>query len=195
MPAPVPAEPPPKVDSFADDMRDARELTEAFWTKQFAKFGWTYQPINDFIAYSGDSGPSCSGHRAAPKNAFYCRQGHFIAYDHEWMEGLWKEMGDGSVYVIIPHELGHAVQAQLRADFRHNIQAELQADCYGGATLASLINSGALNVEEGDGRELLLSLEAAGDPTDDWLNPSAHGTAKQRQRSFAVGYNEGVESC
>ena len=29
-----------------------------------------------------------------------------------------------------------------------------------------------------------MNLDAAGDPTDDWLRPNAHGTAQQRQQSF-----------
>jgi predicted metalloprotease len=30
---------------------------------------------------------------------------------------------------------------------------------------------------------------------DDWFRPDAHGTAAQRQRSFATGYNNGVGAC
>ena len=130
-----------------------------------------------------------------PNNAFYCPAGHFIAYDRAWMEGLWSEMGDGSVYLIIPHEFGHAVQSQLQTGFRLNVQIELQADCYAGGTLKALIDSGALTAEPGDEDELLLNLAAAGDPTDDWLNPAAHGTAEQRQQSFATGYTRGVSAC
>lgn len=182
-------------DSFESDVRAARSLTESFWQQRFAAAGRTYQPITRFIPYSGRSGPSCAGEPAVPQNAFYCPDGHFIAYDRDWLEGLWNNMGDGSVYLIIPHEFGHAVQAQLQSSFRLNIQAELQADCYAGGTLSGLVSSGALRAEPGDEDELLLNLEAAGDPTDDWLDPAAHGTAAQRQRSFATGYNGGVDAC
>ncbi|MGN9786664.1 neutral zinc metallopeptidase [Nonomuraea sp. ZG12] len=182
-------------DSFEDDVQGARTLTEEFWKQQFAALGRTYQPISRFVPYSGDSGPSCGGEPAVPNNAFYCPVGHFIAYDRTWMEGLWSEMGDGSVYLIIPHEFGHAVQSQLQTSFRFNVQIELQADCYAGGTLKALIDSGALTAEPGDEDELLLNLAAAGDPTDDWLNPAAHGTADQRQRSFAMGYTRGVTAC
>ncbi|GAA2311855.1 hypothetical protein GCM10010149_73270 [Nonomuraea roseoviolacea subsp. roseoviolacea] len=182
-------------DSFEGDVRAARSLTESFWEQQFAASGRTYQPISRFVAYSGSNGPSCGGEPAVPQNAFYCPDGHFIAYDRDWMESLWNEMGDGSVYLIIPHEFGHAVQAQLQTGFRLNVQAELQADCYAGGTLSALVRSGALRAEPGDEDELLLNLEAAGDPTDDWLDPAAHGTAEQRQQSFATGYNEGVTAC
>ncbi|GGP10408.1 hypothetical protein GCM10012278_49920 [Nonomuraea glycinis] len=182
-------------DSFEDDVRGARALTEEFWKQQFAALGRTYQPVSRFVPYSGESGPSCGGEPAVPNNAFYCPAGHFIAYDRAWMEGLWSEMGDGSVYLIIPHEFGHAVQSQLQTGFRLNVQIELQADCYAGGTLKALIDSGALTAEPGDEDELLLNLAAAGDPTDDWLNPAAHGTAEQRQQSFATGYTRGVSAC
>jgi predicted metalloprotease len=183
------------VDSFEEDVRTARTLTEEFWKQQFAQSGETYRPIADFVPYSGTSGPSCGGQPSVPNNAFYCPAGHFIAYDQDWMEGLWNEMGDGSVYLIIPHEFGHSVQAQLRTGFELNVQMELQADCYAGGTLSALVGSGALRAEPGDEDELLLSLAAAGDPTDDWLNPAAHGTAEQRQASFARGYRGGVGAC
>ncbi|MEU1386414.1 MULTISPECIES: neutral zinc metallopeptidase [unclassified Nonomuraea] len=182
-------------DTFEDDIRAARTLTESFWTEFFDQQGMTYRPIADFIPYSGSSGPSCGGEPSVPNNAFYCPEGHFIAYDQAWMESLWNDMGDGSVYVIIPHEFGHAVQAQLRTGFELNVQAELQADCYAGGTLSALVGSGSLRAQSGDEDELMTSLEAAGDPTDDWLNPAAHGTAEQRQTSFADGYQDGVGAC
>ncbi|QYC38605.1 Putative neutral zinc metallopeptidase [Nonomuraea coxensis DSM 45129] len=182
-------------DTFEDDVVSARTLTEEFWKQQFARLGRTYRPITEFIPYSGADGPGCGGRPAVPNNAFYCPAGHFIAFDRDWMEALWSDMGDGSVYVIIPHEFGHAVQAQLRSAFQLNVQAELQADCYAGGTLSALVGSGALRTEPGDEDELLLSLEAAGDPTDDWLDPAAHGTAEQRQASFAEGYRSGVGAC
>ncbi|MER6577999.1 neutral zinc metallopeptidase [Nonomuraea sp. NPDC001023] len=182
-------------DTFEDDIRAARTLTESFWTEFFDQQGMRYRPIADFIPYSGSSGPSCGGEPSVPNNAFYCPEGHFIAYDQAWMESLWNDMGDGSVYVIIPHEFGHAVQAQLRTGFELNVQAELQADCYAGGTLAALVGSGSLRAQPGDEDELMTSLEAAGDPTDDWLNPAAHGTAEQRQASFAGGYENGVRAC
>ncbi|MEV4391934.1 neutral zinc metallopeptidase [Nonomuraea sp. NPDC049607] len=182
-------------DTFEDDLRTARTLTESFWAEFFDQQGMTYRPIAAFIPYSGSSGPSCGGEPSVPNNAFYCPEGHYIAFDRSWMESLWNDMGDGSVYVIIPHEFGHAVQAQLRTGFELNVQAELQADCYAGGTLSALVRSGSLQAQPGDEDELLTSLEAAGDPTDDWLNPAAHGTAEQRQSAFADGYEGGVGGC
>lgn len=182
-------------DTFEDDVNSARVLSEEFWKQQFAALGRTYRPVTEFVAYEGEGGPRCGGQPSVPNNAFYCPAGHFIAYDARWMRGLWEEMGDGSVYLIIPHEFGHAVQAQLETSFQLNVQQELQADCYAGGTLVALVKSGALRAEPGDEEELLLNLAAAGDPDEDWFNPQAHGTAEQRQASFAVGYRDGVGGC
>lgn len=182
-------------DDFPGDVVLARCLTEWFWSRQFQASGGTYRPITRFVAYQGGDGPACGGRPAVPENAFYCPYGHFVAYDVAWLKALYDEMGDGAVYVVIPHELGHAVQAQLVDDFRFNIERELQADCYAGAALGGLIRVGVLGTEQGDEEELLANLQAAGDPTDIWLSPDAHGTPRQRQQFFARGYNDGVDAC
>ncbi|MEU7896750.1 neutral zinc metallopeptidase [Nonomuraea sp. NPDC049152] len=184
-----------KGDTFEEDVELAQVYTEKFWAAQFQALGRTYEPVTKFIPYRGENGPSCGGERAVPNNAFYCSEGHFIAYDKDWMEALWKELGDGSTYLIIPHEIGHAVQAQLGTEFQLNVQRELQADCYAGGALAGLVKADVLSAEPGDETELMLNLEAAGDPTDNWFRRDAHGTAEQRQQSFATGFTNGVGAC
>lgn len=189
------ATPSARGQTFESDVELARELTEAYWKQTFSAAGLTYRPVTEFVAYRGEDGPDCGGQPSVPNNAFYCPVGHFIAYDEQWMNGLYERMGDGSVYVIIPHEFGHAVQAQLNTAFRLNIEQELQADCYAGGTLGALVKGGSLQTEPGDEDELLINLAAAGDPTDDWLRSDAHGTAGQRQQLFAKGYDQGTTAC
>jgi predicted metalloprotease len=197
-----PAEPTPPASSgerigqtFEEDVEIALRLSEDFWKAQFEASGSVYQPLERVVPYAGQGGPTCGDQPAVPNNAFYCPAGHFVAYDEVWMKGLYDAMGDGSVYLIIPHEIGHAVQAQLMSDYALNQQRELQADCYAGGTVGSLIKQGQIEAEEGDEEELLANLAAAGDPTDAWWEPDAHGTAGQRQEAFASGYNNGVAAC
>ncbi|MFF5210812.1 neutral zinc metallopeptidase [Streptosporangium sp. NPDC000396] len=190
-----PATPTSLGQTFESDIQLAKKLTEDYWTQTFSASGLTYRPITDFVPYQGQNGPDCGGQPSVPNNAFYCPAGHFIAYDESWMRGLYDQMGDGSVYVIIPHEFGHAVQAQLNSGFNLNVERELQADCYAGGTLGALVKGGTLQAEPGDEDELLINLAAAGDPTDDWLRPDAHGTAAQRQEVFVKGYNGGTAAC
>ncbi|WP_036329372.1 neutral zinc metallopeptidase [Microbispora sp. ATCC PTA-5024] len=182
-------------DTFAGDVKLARCLTEWFWEQRFQQAGETYRPITRFVAYHGEDGPDCGDQKSVPDNAFYCPYGHFVAFDATWLQQMYDRMGDGSVYVVIPHELGHAVQAQLGTRFRYNAERELQADCYAGATLSGLIRAGMIQEESGDESELLTNLEAAGDPTDAWWAPDAHGTPEERQTSFAQGFNEGPSAC
>jgi predicted metalloprotease len=189
------ATPSARGQTFESDVELARETTEAYWKQTFAASGLTYRPVEAFIAYQGENGPACGGRPSVPNNAFYCPAGHFIAYDESWMRKLNEQMGDGSIYVIIPHEFGHAVQAQLNTTSQLNVELELQADCYAGGTLGTLVKNGTLDAEDGDEDELLINLAAAGDPTDDWLRPDAHGTAEQRQSVFVKGYNEGTAVC
>ncbi|WP_326820010.1 neutral zinc metallopeptidase [Streptosporangium sp. NBC_01639] len=191
----TPTPPAPLGQTFESDLQLAKELSESYWRQVFSADGLAYRPITAFTPYRGSGGPDCGGEPSIPNNAFYCPAGHFIAYDADWMRRLYDEMGDGAVYVIIPHELGHAVQAQLNSGFRLNVEQELQADCYAGGTLSALVKGGSLQTEPGDEDELLLNLAAAGDPTDDWLRPDAHGTAEQRQTVFAQGYNQGTRAC
>ncbi|GAA5071406.1 hypothetical protein HNP84_009076 [Thermocatellispora tengchongensis] len=181
--------------TFEEDVELIKRLTEEFWVGTFEASGRTYRPLQGFVPYSGENGPECGGQPSVPNNAFYCPVGHFVAYDEQWMRELYDRMGDGSVYLIIPHEIGHAVQAQLMSDFELNQQRELQADCYAGGALGALVRGGSLTAEPGDEDELLLNLAAAGDPEDAWWRPDAHGTAEQRQTAFAEGYNNGVDSC
>ncbi|MFC4531376.1 neutral zinc metallopeptidase [Sphaerisporangium dianthi] len=181
--------------TFEEDVELARTLTERYWQQTFETAGRTYRPLTRFEAYSGQNGPDCGGQPSVPENAFYCPVGHFVAYDEQWMGSLYDKLGDGAVYVIIPHEIGHAVQAQLMSDFSLNIQRELQADCYAGGALKGLIDGGQLEAESGDDEELLANLAAAGDPTDIWWREDAHGTPVQRQQFFAKGFNDGVNAC
>ncbi|MFC6080699.1 neutral zinc metallopeptidase [Sphaerisporangium aureirubrum] len=185
----------PAGQTFEEDVQLARTLTEKFWQQRFEAAGQSYRPLTRFEAYSGDGGPDCGGQASVPNNAFYCPVGHFVAYDEDWMRSLYDQLGDGSVYVIVPHEIGHAVQAQLMRDFSFSVERELQADCYAGGALGGLVQSKQLQAEDGDEDELMTNLAAAGDPTDAWWREDAHGTAAQRQQSFAGGYNDGIDSC
>lgn len=181
--------------TFEEDVQLARTFTERYWQRRFEASGRIYRPLQGFMAYSGENGPACGGQPAVPGNAFYCPVGHFVAYDEAWMRSLYDKMGDGAVYVIIPHELGHAIQAQLMRDFSLSIQRELQADCYAGGALRGMIDAKMLEAESGDEAELLTNLAAAGDPSEAWWREDAHGTPVQRQQAFATGYNSGVDAC
>jgi len=57
------------------------------------------------------------------------------------------------------------------------------------------VQAGRLTKEEGDDEELFANLAAAGDPTDEWWRPDAHGTGPERQAAFRAGQDQGVAAC
>ncbi|RJL31982.1 neutral zinc metallopeptidase [Bailinhaonella thermotolerans] len=182
-------------ETFETEVANVRAWTERFWEREFAATDRRYRPIRDFIAYPGKGGPPCGGEPAVPDNAFYCPVEHFIAYDENWLRGMYDQIGDSAVYVVIPHEIGHAVQAQLITDYRHTKELELQADCYAGAALAGIVRYGFVNPEPGDEQEIIKNFAAAGDPEETWWRPDLHGTFEQRQSAFAEGYQRGPAGC
>jgi hypothetical protein len=95
------------------------------------------------------------------------------------------QAGDGSVYVILFHECGHAVQDQIGGPSL-GIAHELQADCYAGAALSEIVRNGRLQLEDGDAGEVINILFQGGDPAGTpWLDPDAHG----------LGDRNGPEAC
>ncbi|WP_433499702.1 neutral zinc metallopeptidase [Sphaerimonospora sp. CA-214678] len=182
-------------DTFTSDIRLARCLTEQFWTRQFNAWGLRYQRIRSFKAYVGTRGPRCYGEASSPDNAFYCPESHIIAYDQNYMRRMYKKIGDGVMYMVIPHEFAHSVQAQLGLRYQYTVQQELQADCMAGATLAAVVRAGQVQLEPGDLQEIIANFEEIGDPDDAWWEPGKHGRPDVRASHYAKGYQRGMNAC
>jgi predicted metalloprotease len=182
-------------ENFDEEVRAVAELVERFWADVFAAEGLAYEPVGAFGSYRAGDGTTCGGQLLVPDNALYCPPEDFIAFDERWLREFYEKTGDGVVYVIIPHEWGHAVQARLGSGFALGIEQELQADCYAGAFVAHALASGAVEEEAGDADEMFGNLAAVADPTDEWWRPDAHGTTAQRQGAFAEGVRGGVGAC
>jgi hypothetical protein len=137
----------------------------------------------------------CGGVPAELNNAFYCPIGHFITWDEPGLLlPYYLNVGDFGAAFILAHEYGHAIQAQLGIEADFAIDFELQADCFAGAWALSADEAGIL--EEGDIDEGIATLYMIADPEGlPWTDPQAHGTAEERIDAFALGFNEGVESC
>jgi predicted metalloprotease len=77
---------------------------------------------------------------------------------------------------------------------QYTIEHELQADCLAGmfgqdAWARGLIRSRDLN-------EAIDITGIAGDAAGtSWDDPSAHGSAEQREESFWIGYDDGFRGC
>ncbi|MEI8412244.1 MULTISPECIES: neutral zinc metallopeptidase [unclassified Kribbella] len=177
------------------DENTAVTAVDTFWRRHFTEqFGQPYQSPRVAGAYIGTNGPPCGGEPASvPFNAVYCRPGDFVAWDDNLMAAGYSQIGDAWVYLIIAHELGHAIQARLRSD-RVSVAAELQADCLAGAALQGAADDGLIAAEPGDSEEIARTLAAVADDYP-WTDESDHGNAEQRTSAFNTGVEGGVAAC
>ena len=180
-------------DSRADDERTAVRVVNAYWRSWFAQQGARYRPPIVKGGYTGRGGPRCGGEPSVPGNAYYCPSANFLAWDENLMRAGYTQIGDAWVYLVIAHEWGHAIQAQLPR--RLVSQAvELQADCLAGAALAGAARDRLVRIEPGDGDEIAQALEAVADDYP-WTNSTSHGDAQERTSAFQTGVNRGVDTC
>jgi uncharacterized protein len=177
----------------AGDEQTAVRIVDEFWRGWFADQGLKYVAPKVRGGYAGRNGPSCAGEPSVPGNAYYCRSGNFLAWDENLMRAGYTQIGDAWVYLVIAHEWGHAIQAQLPN--RLVSQAvELQADCLAGAALQGAADEGLVRIEPGDDREIAQTLRAVADDYP-WTDESSHGDAEQRISAFRSGVSGGVDSC
>jgi uncharacterized protein len=181
-------------DDLDTDERGAVDATNRWWQAAFPDdFRQSYIPPQVLGGYAGTNGPSCGGQPSVAFNAFYCPSQDFLAWDENLMAAGYQRIGDAWVYLIIAHEWGHAIQARLRAD-QVSVAAELQADCFAGATLYGAADRGLLQFERGDIQELQETLAAVADDYP-WTKESDHGDAQQRIGAFNQGARDGVRAC
>jgi predicted metalloprotease len=180
-------------DTRAGDEQVAVRIVNQFWQGWFADQGLKYVPPRVEGGYVGTRGPRCAGEPSVPGNAYYCPSGNFLAWDENLMRAGYTQIGDAWVYLVIAHEWGHAIQAQLPS--RMVSQAvELQADCLAGAALQGAADEGLVRIERGDDEEIARTLQAVADDYP-WTDESSHGDAQQRIAAFRTGVSGGVDSC
>jgi hypothetical protein len=183
-------------EEFADDVGDATTIAEQYWAGVFKQSGITFEPVSRVIPYEREGEVDCGGQPLGLKNAAYCSAGDFIAYDVNWAYQAFRQIGDAFIFYLLGHEYAHAVQLRLGVRAQFTIQQELQADCMAGAYIGDMERQKRLSLAEGDTEELAAGLEAVGDdPGQPWFAEGSHGTARQRTRAFANGYQESLEPC
>ena len=180
-------------DSRTGDEKTAVDIVNTFWRGWFTAHNRRYVPPEVEGGYTGRDGPSCAGEPSVPGNAYYCPSGNYLAWDEDLMRAGYRQIGDAWVYLVIAHEWGHAIQAQLPR--RYVDQAvELQADCLAGAALQGAARQGLVRIEPGDAQEIQQALEAVADDFP-WTDSSSHGDAQQRVAAFRTGVDGSVDSC
>ena len=202
---------PPRVDAIRTDTNtafDYEEYTatleqviaslEEYWSTALPEaFGVRYSSPSRYSYYrpGEGAGPRCGREQAPPKNAFYCPEGDFIAWDETGlMIPYYVQAGDFAAAFVLAHEFGHAMQARLPRQERLTVLSELQADCFAGAWARSVQEQGVL--EAGDLDEATLAVFSARDvPGTPFTDPAAHGSGFERTRAFADGYEDGPDRC
>lgn len=184
---------PANEETREDDERTAVDITNKFWQTWFAEQNRRYVPPRVAGGYTGRNGPRCAGEPSVPGNAFYCPSGNFLAWDDNLMRAGYEKIGDAWVYLVIAHEWGHAIQAQLPD--RYVAEAiELQADCLAGAAIQGAADQGLVRIEQGDAQEIRETLAAVADDYP-WTDQSSHGNAEERTQAFDTGVSGGVNAC
>ncbi len=184
---------------LAEDIQTAQTATDAWWRKHWKDyFTGRYTAPNVVGLYDGydeENAPTCFGDPLPPGNAFYCPDGDYVAWDKTLLE-LGYEIGDAWPYLIIAHEWGHAIQADLSMDL-HSVQYELQADCLAAAALYGASREEPepiLIFEPGDEKEIVEGLNFIADEVP-WGMSGDHGDSFQRIEAFNLGRTDGVPGC
>jgi predicted metalloprotease len=191
------------------------DSVQAYWRDWFSTSGRRYTPALT-ILYQGTTDTGC-GTADSAVGPFYCPVDGQVYLDVGFFDELHSRFGaQGGPLAegyIIAHEYGHHVQdllGALRSDPGSSgpgsvsVRTELQADCYAGVWAANAVDTGYL--EPLTQSEVAQALDAASSVGDDRIqrrttgsiDPEAwtHGSAQQRQDSFASGYRGAApDSC
>ncbi|MEM7499899.1 MAG: neutral zinc metallopeptidase [Pseudomonadota bacterium] len=192
--------------------------TEDVWRQEFQRLGGTYEEPK-LVLFTGAVRSAC-GSASSAVGPFYCPADRQIYLDTDFFRVLEQRLGAGGDFArayVIAHEVGHHVQNLIgvmeetqrlrqRASERQSnaisVRVELQADCFSGIWARQVEEMFGV-LERGDIAE---AMNAASRIGDDVLQANAgravvpdsftHGSAEQRQRWFARGFEAGrMEAC
>ncbi len=193
--------------------------TEEVWRDVFQReLGATYNPAT-LVLFKGVTQSPCGGASGAT-GPFYCPVDKKAYLDTSFFTTLSRQLGakgDFAAAYVVAHEIAHHVQNELgilgeasaarqrsgeRESNAISVRVELQADCFSGIWARGAEDAFG-TIEPGDLEE---AVNAARQIGDDTLQRGAgrvpqphtftHGTAEQRSRWFARGYQSGdLQSC
>jgi uncharacterized protein len=197
-------------DEVTKDISKAQRYVDGFWQRHwdecFAEAD--YRAPEKRGIYTEDDPENCDGTAMDADNAFYCPDGHFVAYGRELMRRAQdSEVGVQWAYLVAAHEWGHAIQQLLQdggyedlvpnpLDAKH----ELQADCLAGAALWGSDHEGFLEWDPDDSEQVAADLLRLSDETP-WTKVTPQGDIRTggplaRIAAFQAGLNaDGVKAC
>lgn len=193
--------------------------TEEVWAEEFQQqLGRQYDPAT-LVLFKGVTQSPCGGASGAT-GPFYCPLDQKAYLDTSFFTTLSQRLGakgDFAAAYVVAHEIAHHVQQELGVLGRANamraqasetesnaisVRVELQADCLSGIW-AHHAQARFGSLEQGDLEEALNAARQIGDDTlqrNSGRVPQphtfSHGTAEQRSRWFARGFESGqIAQC
>ncbi|MGM7698165.1 KPN_02809 family neutral zinc metallopeptidase [Microbacterium sp. A84] len=197
-------------------MAGAQLMLDEYWTKHVEG----YTPPQLYV-FHGQTSTQC-GTASNSVGPFYCPPEHGVYIDPDFFQIMRQQFeasaGNFAQLYIVGHEWGHHIQNITgtmdaypnngSGPDSNSVRTELQADCYAGAWLADATTltdpEGRPYIETPTEAEITDALNAAFTVGDDHIqeqsgfnNPESwtHGSSDQRQRWFASGYANGLDSC
>lgn len=201
------------VDNAAGDRMDTLAVNAladifTYWEERLpADFDERFAEPKRLVSFDsqGEAVRLCGASTAKLVNAFYCGSEDTVAWDRGVLLPMLDDMfGEMAVVSVLAHEMGHAVQFQLReksniAQGTPTIVKEQQADCYAGGFFRWVAEGKsehfALNL--GDGlNKVLATIFFIRDPAGfDAGRKGAHGLAFDRVFAFQEGFAKGPKRC
>ncbi len=191
--------------------------TDEVWSAEFARLGQDYRAPR-LTFFDGSVNTAC-GPATTEVGPFYCPGDEKIYFDLGFAQQLQRlgVQGDYANIYIMAHEYGHHLQnitgieeqvRALQAKDRRNankygVAMELQADCMAGAWGRMANDRGNVAVTDAEVKQAMAAASAVGDDriqeaSGARVNPETwtHGSAKQRESWYLVGYNSGdINRC
>jgi predicted metalloprotease len=163
------------------------KMMDAYWGEVFRNNRWRFVAPRTVINRNTLAHYDSRSHTININPAFLLEQMRMAAEEFD-------TDGDMAFIVILAHEYGHAVQAQLGLLGGQSINVELHADTLAGVFTRASHEAGFL--DPGDEDEAVRSLLSARDKTGTSPNhPNAHGTGRQRVAAFNRGFEGGLRAA